>query len=708
VLSGFPISSKSETRRSFYGISNRAALIFILLFCQLLIFVSHGFANDKCPDGVVRSPNTSSPLRIGTCSEWIFDPDSKWNVNQVLSGQAGSFLRSTTVAPNLGFQDGRFWLRFRIRNDSSSVQKLYLSLGNPLVDVAKIYRLESRGNIVELGSGGVLVPGQQKQVVDRDVTFSLLIPAQSESQFVVQATAIQQSYLPTLRNADGFQQHQLLEYLAFGLYFGVIVVMALYNLILFFVVRDRTYLWYVGSITFFHGFCFVGLLGATNHFFWSESPLWAQRQLSASAPLGLFFTILFADSFLKISDQSVPFARAMKILLAMVLLQFFISAAWFDVSVVKVGFVVQVGALFLVLSAALPNAIKGSRSAQLFLLAWACLIAGGLAFSFAQFGFYPHSFLTQNGILFGSAAEVVLLSFALGDKINAMRDEKELAQQKAIESANQRAMIESELLAANAVQETLLPPRDMSPGVDIATYYMVAERVGGDWYWHTHDVKNKVFYFYIGDVTGHGVPSALLTGVICGAVASMETEYAASDISVDPSARLLHTAEVINDVVRKTGARSDRWVSMCLIALDEKTGKLTTVNAGHPFPMIWRSGKGLLESLVSSGPLMGKSGASFTFKEDFLESGDFVMVYTDGYNEARERLKPAEHSSRRRELIGLFKKSGSPEQFVETVRSELNSLTVDGNTLTDDITIVLFRWRQTEELQGLLPEGGAA
>jgi serine phosphatase RsbU (regulator of sigma subunit) len=450
------------------------------------------------------------------------------------------------------------------------------------------------------------------------------------------------------------------------------------------------------------------LLGATNHFFWPESPLWAQRQLSASAPLGLFFTVLFADSFLKISALSNAFARAVKALSALILIQFLISVLWFDVTVVKVGFVAQIGALAVVMSAAIPNAIKGNRSARLFLLAWACLIAGGLAFSFAQFGFYQHSIITQNGILFGSAAEVVLLSFALGDKINAMRDEKEHAQQKAIESANQRALIESELLAANAVQETLLPPPDKNSALEIATYYMVAERVGGDWYWFTHDVKNNVYYFYIGDVTGHGVPSALLTGVICGAVAAMETEYEAAEFSVDPSARLIHTAEVINDVVRKTGARSDRWVSMCLMSLDEKTGKLTTVNAGHPFPMIWRNAKGSLDSLVSSGPLMGNSGASFTLLEEFLETGDFVMVYTDGYNEARERLKSAANSSRRRELTGLFKKSNSPEKFVEFVRSELDSLTVDGNTLTDDVTLVVFRWHPFKETNGMLPEEGAA
>ncbi|MFZ9519766.1 MAG: 7TM diverse intracellular signaling domain-containing protein [Silvanigrellaceae bacterium] len=681
-----------------------ALLIFVIAFLKN----SNAQAGELCRDGTITLQAEKYSFQIGNCSGYLFDPESRWRVEQIISGAAGSFRGLISVAPNLGFKSGTFWLRFDLRNEGSAETKMFMSLGNPLIDSARFFRIGDDGKAIELGAGGVLVPGFSKAVIDRDVTFTTTIAAQTKATFLVEARAIQQSYLPVIRDATSFQRHQLLEYLAFGLYFGVIVVMALYNFVLFFVVRDKSYLWYVGSITFFHGFCFVGLLGASNHFFWPDSPLWAQRQLSSSAPLGLLFTLLFADSFLKISAQSIHLARMMKFLLATVLVQLVVSALWFDVLVVKLGFVLQVSALGLVLSSALPNALRGDRSARLFLSAWAFLILGGLLFSFGQFGFFPHSFLTQNGILFGSAVEVVLLSFALGDKINIMRNEKDSAQQRALESANQRAQIESELLAANAVQETLLPPRNLTSSVDISTCYMVAERVGGDWYWHTHDPINKVLYFYIGDVTGHGVPSALLTGVVCGAVASLETEYASTGVRIEPCERLLHTAEVINDVVRKTGARSDRWVSMCLIALEEETGKLTIVNAGHPFPMVWRKNRGVLESMVSSGPLMGLSGGTFSHIEEYLDSGDSVMLYTDGYNEAREKLKLGAPTSRRRDLISLFQKSGSPETFVETVRADLAKLMAGGNTLSDDVTLVLFRWSKRETAFGQAEEEKAA
>ncbi len=664
----------------------RVILVLAFVCCTLS---KRSFAQVECENATI-SKWSGSNAQIGKCLEVFFDPTSSLGIEEILEDYADKFAPSTSLTPNLGFKAGTFWMRFWVKQGTLDGKKLHFSLGNPLVDLAHLYQVKS-SQVVHSSKAGVMVSSQDEAVKDRDVVFLIPNRGVSNSVFYISARGVQQSFVPVLRTEVDFNSHQKLEYLVFGLYFGVILVMAFYNLGLFFVVRDTVYLWYVGAIVFFHGFCFAGLLGATNHFLWPEATLWAQRQLPASAPLGLLFTVLFASKFLQIATLNRRIAEFLRILCGVLVIHFLVSLIWFDVVLVTVGFGFQICALSLVMWSALPQAWQGNRSARLFLLAWACLIVTGLLFSAAQFGILNHTFFTQNGPLFGSALEVVLLSFALGDKINTMRLEKESAQQLAIQNAREKALIDTEMAAAVAVQATLLPPQFHASGCELATYYRVAEHVGGDWFWHSQDERTGFVYVYIGDVTGHGVPSALLTGVICGAVASLESEFSKRAESIAPKERLLLTAENINEVVWKTGARSDRWVSMCLVCFDPSSGTVTSVNAGHPFPLIWHSKDAHLESIVSSGPLMGNKSGAFSVHIDALAPGDFLMLFTDGLFEARERLKSTKSLSRRRELARLFIQCDSAHDVADRISQELSVFTENENSLNDDVSVVILR-----------------
>lgn len=681
----------------------RVILVLAFVCCTLS---KRAIARVDCQDAVISGWSGSS-AQIGKCLEVFFDPTSSLSIDEISENSPDRFTPSTSLTPNLGFKDGTFWIRLRISQSAIEGKNLYLSLGNPLVDVAHLYQIEN-SKVIHSSKSGVMVSSKDDSVNDRDVVFVIPKTGNANSEFYISARGVQQSFVPILRSEVDFNVHQKLEYLVFGLYFGVIVVMALYNLGLFFVVRDTVYLWYVGAIVFFHGFCFAGLLGATNHFLWPEATLWAQRQLPASAPLGLLFTVLFAVKFLQISSLNLRIAKFLPALYGGLVLHFLVSLIWFDVFLITLGFGFHLSALALVMWRALPQAWQGNRSARLFLIAWACLIAAGLLFSAAQFGILNHSFYTQNGPLFGSALEVVLLSFALGDKINILRLEKEAAQQLALQNAREKALIDTEMAAAVAVQATLLPPQFLASGCELATYYRVAEHVGGDWFWHSQDKRTGFVYVYIGDVTGHGVPSALLTGVVCGAVASLEAEFSKRAEPIAPKERLLQTAENINEVVWKTGARSDRWVSMCLVCFDPLSGTVTSVNAGHPFPLIWHSKEAHLDSIVSSGPLMGNISGAFSVHVDALAPGDFLMLFTDGLFEARERLKSAKSMSRRREIARLFVQSHSANEVTDRITQELSVFTENGNALNDDVSVVILRRNESVKSESLTLSGEAA
>lgn len=669
-----------------------ASHLFFAFLLALLFFVTpDALAQNECGSGhEIKLTQTKAEFE-SNCFSTYFDPSGQIRPDTLLHTHSSLFKSAPRAAINHGFQVGTLWIRTRIHNDLQTAQELFLSLGNPLIDRARLYDRLPHGAIQLLGESGVLVQGSQKQVRDRDITFKIRLERNETKDILIESFAHQQSYKLTFRSAEQFRAHQLTENLLFGLYFGIIIVMMLYNAFLYIVVRDKMYLWYVGTILFFHGFCFSGLLGASNYFLWPEFPNWGQRQLPVSAPLGLLFTFLFANEFLQIAHRSQKMRSVVKGFLLFVALQTIASAIWFSVPVVIVGFFAQMTALAITLYVALPLAIVGDRPARLFLLAWGFLIAGGLSFSLGQFGLFSHNFFTQNGILFGSSAEVILLSIALGDKINQIRLEKEHAQEREIQGAKLRALMEAEISAAHAVQETLLPHGEEKHELEFSTCYYVAERMGGDWFWHSSDPANQMMYFYVGDVTGHGIPSALLTGVVCGAATALDYEYATMNKKYSPEDRLLHTAQVMNEAVARTGARSDRWMSLCLIGVNVSTGELYTINAGHPFPIIWRTTENKIEPVVCSGPLLGHPTAQFSLRRDQLVAGDQVLLFTDGYLEAIES-KQNSHRSRKRELAQMFINCESPEQVITFIKTQVEQKLSQHSVLSDDVTALSFRW----------------
>lgn len=124
------------------------------------------------------------------------------------------------------------------------------------------------------------------------------------------------------------------------------------------------------------------------------------------------------------------------------------------------------------------------------------------------------------------------------------------------------------------MQETLLPEPLELKGVNHSYHYQSADQTGGDWFSHFHDKRGQRLFVFIGDVVGHGVASALVTGVVCGAIRSY---FAAKPNfeSLDPETLIKDLLEACDTVIAATGARADRVMAMAILALDLRTGQVT-------------------------------------------------------------------------------------------------------------------------------------
>jgi PAS domain S-box-containing protein len=341
-------------------------------------------------------------------------------------------------ATNFGLTRSAFWLRIVLQAQANAPAQWLLEVAYPALDHLELYTSKAGGGF-ERQSGGDLQPFASRPVPHRNHVLPVLLQPGQESTLYLRVQSQGTLSAPTrLWQAPALWTHDQAEYSLLSLYFGLLIGLLLYNLLLYFSVRDRAYLIYVG---FVGGMAVsqAALTGMGAQFLWPGQLWWN----SVSAPVGMaataVFGILFARNFLSSATRLPRINRVLLALaggwllalLAALLLPYTVSSWMVTVlAVCTVTVVVLAGVL---------SVLQQHPGARYFLTAWTLLLLGVMTLVLHNTGVLPSNVLTSNGLLIGSALEMLLLSFALADRINVARAEKEQAQAA---SQAEHAMVE--------------------------------------------------------------------------------------------------------------------------------------------------------------------------------------------------------------------------------------------------------------------------
>jgi serine phosphatase RsbU (regulator of sigma subunit) len=187
--------------------------------------------------------------------------------------------------------------------------------------------------------------------------------------------------------------------------------------------------------------------------------------------------------------------------------------------------------------------------------------------------------------------------------------------------------LEQELILAEKIQRGLLPKTDpIVEGIDIASYFMPTEAVGGDYYDYFEIDENRLGVV-IADVSGHGPSAALIMTMIKGIFHSIIRNF------TSPDQALVELNSIIKRIVPV-----DVFVTLLFIVLDLKMKVLQFANAGH-LPIIhFNHQKNLCQRLELPGFVLCAwdllPETSYKLKEIPLKAEDIFFIYTDGVNEA--------------------------------------------------------------------------
>lgn len=392
---------------------------------------------------VVRLTESDFEQKIGLNLQAFRDPSNQLTIDTV---QEMPFSAVDSVNPSFGFSDDAIWLRFSVHADYLQEREWVLEVAHPLLDRVELYSpVAEQGWEVKLA--GDKVPESERDLNLRSIAFRLDLKPNKTEQHYIRISSGSSIVAPvTITEKGRYLGHTASTETGLGLFYGSLLVMALFNLVLFVAMRDSTYLLYsvavVATVLFQ-----ASLSGHAQHYLWPQHPQWS-NPMSLFALVGLIVsTFWFSIRFLN-TKKNVPIFHW--ILIGVIISGLGLIPVYFFLGyskAISLGAVHSVIASIIALAAGIWCLRKHVYSAKFFVLARTGFCIGSILTAGRQLGAFPDMFITEHGMRIGSLLESVLLAFALSDRYNLLRAEKEEAQQQTADELMRLDKLKDEILA---------------------------------------------------------------------------------------------------------------------------------------------------------------------------------------------------------------------------------------------------------------------
>jgi phosphoserine phosphatase RsbU/P len=244
--------------------------------------------------------------------------------------------------------------------------------------------------------------------------------------------------------------------------------------------------------------------------------------------------------------------------------------------------------------------------------------------------------------------------------------------------AQQLLTIQKELETAREIQLSILPSEiPKIQGLDIAARYVPMTSVAGDFY-DFIVVDEKHIGILVADVSGHGMPAALIASMLKIALSTQEAHAA------DPAQVLLGLNHAL------CGKFRYHYVTAAYLFVDMEKRTMTYAGAGHPPLLLWGGSSKGVRAVLENGMFLGSFPfATYSSVELPLKSGDRALLYTDGISETANSEGVQFGTDRFKEFLET-EQSTSADQFANRLLEELSRWSTRGSAeeLDDDITMV--------------------
>lgn len=381
--------------------------VVLLLGCFIIASSSHA---------QIRLSDTTTVYRIDKFVEVFIDSTNSATIESI---QNPSIQAKFKVRGNLVFGYARPNIWLKITSTSHENKPWYLNLPAPFIEYVDFY--QRKGETWHHAESGYYRKQNLRVIPHTGHVFPLFFNQHANVSYVMISGSSPKTFPLYILHRDKFNDLIRLEDLGYGVFFGILFIMFVYNLFIYISLRQINYLLYIFTIV-----CtiliFLGATGYGGKFLWPNSPNLNYFVGRISLPFLIFFLSIFSIRFLEVKRYSrfsylalLGLQGLSVIALILLLTQIYPTAGNNLISLSSIIFI----------ATGIICRWKGNKTATFYIVGWSLYFIGGLFLTLRNSGFFEFNFWTTHFVEIGAAMETTFIAFALSDQFRRLKQEKE-------------------------------------------------------------------------------------------------------------------------------------------------------------------------------------------------------------------------------------------------------------------------------------------
>jgi len=345
---------------------------------------------------------------------------------------------------SLGYDRDVHWFKFDVVNRSVRTD-WFLEVAYPLLDHVEFYSIDPLGKW-NLQYSGDLYKLSTRPVKHKNFVFPFYIKQNTKETFYLKIQTTSAVQVPLIiRSPKGLHDDVYTRQFAHGLFYGIMMIMICYNLFLYISIRDISILYYVATLL--TGSIVIAYFNGVGFFYINpEFPEFNKIIGSFASPLFIISAVGLTRSFLELKRFSFWLDRTLVAVAVVAVIFALLTVGLADhisrlpmrlLSLVNFG---------VILTSAIYCFLKDFRPARYFLLAWIAILVLGILLLLRNIGVIEKNFIVDNGPYFGGVLQVLLISFAFGDRFKALQKENiEVKNRELLREQEEKERLEREV-----------------------------------------------------------------------------------------------------------------------------------------------------------------------------------------------------------------------------------------------------------------------
>ena len=374
--------------------------------------------------------------------DYLEDAGKKLTIKNIVNDKTLKWSTITSSGINFGYSKSQFWLRFTVDNKTKKNQSYLLEVDFPLIDLIELYVPDKPGHF-NIRTTGYTLPFSSRDVKYINYIFNINQKPGGTMYFMRIDSLNSVNFNLNILSHESFLNKLHNDLPIYWIFFGLMIVMALYNLFIFASTREREHV-YFALFVFIYALFEFNFKGFASQYLWPDATWWPSRANPFFVTLAILMVVHFVMEFLGVKSRHPGFYWSFLpavIIFASVMVVLSLTA---DIQIALFSlYVFIISAIILMLMVAVYMGFfqsPASRQARIALFAFFLVVISVPIVILAMLGILPSNFFTRWALQLGTSVSVVLLSFGIADKINVMKNVIQKAERKyrhLVESTNE-------------------------------------------------------------------------------------------------------------------------------------------------------------------------------------------------------------------------------------------------------------------------------